>query len=167
MASKQSQKLRQVLLAGMVVIGSLQMVGYLVGSQTLLGLGFLTNASPLPLVFSHFRGIEPFSATYQLEWTTRSGATASQAVTPAVYARLKGPYNLRHVYGTVFAAGPVLQQDPMEAKLWQTVMNRAFCRPGFLQQSFALPENLETVTLQLQGRATGMSDGWQKEVVCD
>ena len=54
------------------------------------------------------RGLETYSTRFFLEWTDAQGQAHSLELTPEVYARLRGPYNRRNVYGAVLAYGPVL-----------------------------------------------------------
>ncbi|NRA46559.1 MAG: hypothetical protein HRU09_16535 [Oligoflexales bacterium] len=164
--SLKRRKILSCFIAFLVVIGFLQIIGYLSGQSRILGLGFITAASPLPLVFLHFRGSEPFSAQYFIRWNNNKGESKTIHVGPEQYAKLKGPYNLRNVYGAIFAAGPVFQENPREKKLWTTVMKRAFCKPAFLKKSFELPEDLESIELEVISRGRGLDGNWKKSISC-
>lgn len=166
MSSSKRTKLK-VMIAGLAMVASLQTIGYLSGVNALMGLGFVTNASPLPLVFSHFRGTEPFSALYTIHWETLTGERSSARITPEAYKQLEGPYNLRNVYGAAFAAGPSFQEDPVEQNLWITMMRRAFCQPAMLNESLGIPQDLRSIEVHVEGRATGMKNTWSKAVSCD
>ena len=109
--------------AFLLAVGLLQMAGDLTErfvqprvGRALKGVGAATAASPAPKVFSAVNGLETYSTRFYLEWTDRAGAGHSLHVTPAVYARLRGPYNRRNVYGAALAYGPVLapgMRDPV------------------------------------------------------
>lgn len=114
-----NEKLAAVLLA---LLGVLQMAGDLAGALVLKGIGAATNASPAPKVFSAVRGLETYSTEFALEWTDARGARGSLALTPEVYARIRGPYNRRNVYGAALAYAPVLP-----AGLRDPVMRYALC----------------------------------------
>ncbi len=113
----------------LVGLGLSQMIGDLVQQtvsegvgRALKGVAAATAASPAPKVFSSVRGLETYSTRFYVEWTDRSGAGHSLHVTPEVYARLRGPYNRRNVYGAALAYGPVLP-----AELRDPVMRYALC----------------------------------------
>ena len=106
----------------LLALGLLQMAGDLLSIQALRGLGAATGASPAPKVFSAVRGLETYSTRFFLEWTDLHGLPHSLEVTPAVYAKLRGPYIRRNVYGAALAYGPVLPTE-----LLQPVMRYALC----------------------------------------
>jgi hypothetical protein len=115
--------------AFLLVLGLLQMTGDLLEQyvsrpvgRLLKGVGAATTASPAPKVFSAVRGLETYSTHFFVEWTDRNGAQHSLLVTPEVYARLRGPYNRRNVYGAALAYGPVLPPE-----LRDPVMRYALC----------------------------------------
>jgi hypothetical protein len=118
--------------AGLLILGLLQMGGDLleragldaVGTP-LKGIGAATTASPAPKVFSAVRGFETYSTRFYLEWTDRAGARRSLALTPEVYARLRGPYNRRNVYGAALAYGPVLASDDRTRPMLRAVVHYA------------------------------------------
>jgi hypothetical protein len=115
----------RVAAACLIAVGLLQMAGDLcecylserVG-RPLKGLGAATAASPAPKVFSAVRGLETYSTRFFLEWAGADGEAHSLELTPEVYARMRGPYNRRNVYGAALAYGPVLPaglRDPVMA----------------------------------------------------
>ena len=106
-------------------VGLMQMTGELFRWPALKGIGAATVASPAPKVFSAVRGLETYSTHFFIEWTDRQGLTHSLRLTAEVYARLRGPYNRRNVYGAVLAYGPVLKTDPRSRPLFDAVANYA------------------------------------------
>ena len=113
----------------LLAVGLLQMAGDLAEQHLLAppgravkGVGAATAASPAPKVFSAVRGLETYSTRFFLEWTDPDGRGCSLELTPEVYARLRGPYNRRNVYGAALAYGPVLP-----AGLRDPVMKYALC----------------------------------------
>jgi hypothetical protein len=124
----------------LVVLGLAQMVGdltqqYLSESigRPLKGVAAATAASPAPKVFSSVRGLETYSTRFFIEWTDRGGGEHSLPLTPDVYARLRGPYNRRNVYGAVLAYGPVLPPE-----LRDPVMRYALCGDAPLLRELGL-----------------------------
>ena len=106
-----TERTRNRLAAGLLVIGLAQMVGDALGIRALKGIAAATAASPAPKVFSAVQGLETFSTRFFLEWTDATGAPRSLELTPQVYARMRGPYKRLNVYGAVLAYGPVLPPE--------------------------------------------------------
>jgi hypothetical protein len=113
----------------LLALGLLQMTGDLVqqlGSErvgkAVKGVGAATAASPAPKVFSAVRGLETYSTRFFLEWEEQDSTGHALELTPEVYARLRGPYNRRNVYGAALAYGPVLP-----AELRDPVLRYAVC----------------------------------------
>jgi hypothetical protein len=119
---------------GLLLIGLMQMTGDLLeragavsAGRPLKGVGAATTASPAPKVFSAVHGLETFSTRFTLEWRDRDGRSQSLPLTPEVYARVRGPYNRRNVYGAVLAYGPVLATDERTRPLFESVARYALC----------------------------------------
>jgi hypothetical protein len=113
----------------LVALGLLQMTGDLLEryisepvGRAIKGVAAATTASPAPKVFSSVKGLETYSTRFSLEWTDRTGVGHSLRITPELYARLRGPYNRRNVYGAALAYGPVLPES-----LREPVMHYALC----------------------------------------
>lgn len=144
----------------LLILGFLQMLGYLVGSQALRGLGAAIVVSPLPKVFSDVEGLEPFASVFTLRIRTRSGAVVEQPITPELYSRLTGPYKRRNVYGAAIAFGPRLPRT-----LWEPILCYGFHGP--LSREFALPEDAETLEILIETRTRGRNDRWTLDPRCD
>ena len=111
-----SGRTRAILAAVLLGVGLTQMAGDLTGVAPLKGIGAATAASPAPKVFSAVNGLETFSTRFSLEWEDAGGGRHTLQLTPELYARLRGPYKRRNVYGAVLAYGPVLPpalRDPV------------------------------------------------------
>lgn len=141
-------KKRRILYFVLFLIGSLQIIGVATGSRSLKGLGLVSVASPLPLVFSHFRGIETFAADFHLRLKKNGKITFDSQITSELYEKLKGPYNRRNIYGAVFAYGPVLTQ-PSEKVLVESVLKQSLCLNGKLVQEFELPGDFDEVEIEV------------------
>jgi hypothetical protein len=101
----------------LAILGLAQMAGDLTGLLPLRAVAAATGASPAPKVFSAVRGLETYSTRFFLE----SGGRRIE-LTPEVYARMRGPYNRRNVYGAALAYAPVLP-----AELRDPVLQYALC----------------------------------------
>lgn len=120
-----TQRTRNILTAGLLVVGLMQIVGDLTGVPAIKGIAAATAASPAPKVFSAVRGLETFSTKFFIEWTDARGEARSMPLTPEVYARLEGPYKRRNIYGAVLAYGPVLPAELRDPVLRYAVSGEA------------------------------------------
>lgn len=111
----------------LAALGLAQMAGDLLRVDALKGIAAATGASPAPKVFSAVRGLETYSTRFSLEWTDRNGEQQVLELTPEVYARLRGPYNRRNVFGAVLAYGPILATDPRTRAMYDSVARYALC----------------------------------------
>ena len=106
----------------LLAVGLAAIVGDLTGSAPLHALGVAWNSSPAPLVFASRGGLEGFSSTFHVE-----GTDGRVTLDPAIYARMRGPYNRRNVYGAALAGGPWLAEHPHLGRLHASVAARALC----------------------------------------
>jgi len=111
----------------LLVLGLAQMAGDVLHLPALKGLAAATAASPAPKVFSAVRGLETYSTRFALEWDDRAQVHHVLPLTPELYARLRGPYNRRNVFGAVLAYGPVLVSDPRTRAMFDSVARYALC----------------------------------------
>ncbi len=150
----------------LILIGTIQFVGYFTDSKVLRGIGFATAASPLPLVFSHFRGTEPFSSRFDLEIHMEGGFQSTHQITPSFYSQLSGPYNRRNVYGAAIAGGPALQ-SASEKQLWQSVLHYGFCKSSRLQRDFRIEKPVTHAIIHVTSSTPQPQTTWKLEVSCN
>ena len=135
----------------LLALGLLQMAGDVLGMPILRGAGAVTTASPAPKVFTTVRGLESFSAQFYVEWTDTAGVARSLHVTPAVNARLRGPYNRRNVYGAVLAGGPQMVSDPMLHPMFAGVTRYGFSGNAPLLRELGIdPATVQDGTLRIR-----------------
>lgn len=154
-------KLIPALLVG---LGFLSMFGTAMGLEPVRRVGLLTVASPLPLVFSKFRGVENFSSDYFMDVTFTDGETASFQITDALYARTEGPYNRRNPYGAVLAYGPMLDK-PDEVALRDAVMRYASCGRGTFMRELGITKPIQHIRVTLRSK-TRAKPRWEFAVAC-
>ncbi len=154
--------MRKVLSFALIALGLLQTVGWIAGSRALRGVGAALSASPLPLVFSDTAGLEPFASGFSFSYRSPGRRESRVPVTPALYARLGGPYNRRNAYGAAIAYGPRLPEA-----VWRPVLVHAFCKGGSLARRFELPDDIATLTVHIETRTRGRADRWDLVVSCD
>lgn len=144
----------------LLCLGLLQIDGALSGLGPVQGLAAATVASPAPKVFSVAKGLETYSTRFFLEWSDESGTYHTAELTPEVYARLKGPYNRRNVYGAILAFGPVLYTDPRARPMFDSVADYALCGEAPILKELGLAERaVGPITVRYVPReAIGMGD---------
>ncbi len=156
---------RKTGIAVLLVLGLLQSMGYILNIPALRGIGLAMVASPLPLVFSSFRGLETFSSDFKLSVITQSGRTIETELGPKNYGLLEGPYNRRNVYGAVAAYGAKLTEGN-EPKLVHAVLKYGFCS-GPLLKPLQLTEPIKHAQLRVINRFSAEPLDSTLEVQCD
>lgn len=139
--------------AGLLLLGLAQMTGDLTGLAPLKAIAAATAASPAPKVFSAVRGLETYSTRFFVQWTGTDGANHFYEIAPERYARLRGPYNRRNVYGAALAYGPVLASQEATEPMLRAVMMYALCgeapllrEMGIETSTMASPPSVRYVT---------------------
>ena len=118
----------------LLVVGCLNSYGYLFNQPSIKGLGIVTVASPLPLVFSSHNGIETFSTEFLMNVTYADSQTNEhqEALFPLnheIYSQIQGPYNRRNAYGVLFSHGPFFLTREL-INLRQEILQYAVCKNG-------------------------------------
>lgn len=140
--------------AGLVLLlGLTQMAGDLLGHRVLKGIGAVSAVAPCPKVFCDMNGFEAFAAEFTIT-LDQNGAT-SIPVTPELYARLKGPYNRRNVYGAAIAAAPLLPEP-----IRRSVLRYAFAPDGPLRREMQLPEGTGGIGITVREKTRGRHGLW-------
>lgn len=149
----------------LLVIGFLQIAGFVTQIDILRGLGTATVASPLPFVFSQFRGFETYAAKFIVLATTNDGQKIEKQMTPAFYNSYKGPYNFRNTFGAVFAYGPKFS-TPKEIALRDNVLRFGFCHHGPLASGFSRDAEITSLDVTVTGTGKGDTGPWTFGVNC-
>ncbi len=110
-------KVRNLLAILLLVIGSTQMVGYLLDVRAPRGIGLASGVAPFPKVFCEADGYEAFAARFFVEGDLPGGGRWQRRIDPGCYAKLRGPYNRRNVYGAALAFAPRLPAELRDALL--------------------------------------------------
>ena len=116
----------------LITVGSLTMLGDLLGIEAIKGLGLATHASPAPKVFTSHQGFETFSPQFQLSWKDTDGRFYQTILTREHYKNRAGPYNRRNTYGAAISYGPVLSANPSTQGMLDSASHFAFCRDNNL-----------------------------------
>lgn len=144
-----------------VVLGSTQMVGHLIGSRALRGIGAASCAAPWPKVFSDVAGLETFASSFVLSGRDGNDRPFSLPITPELYQRLDGAYNRRNVYGAALSYGPRLPEV-----LWSTVFCYGFANNGPLRREFDLPAGAHDLAVTIATQTRGRDDVWVLQPPC-
>lgn len=139
-----------VVLIGLIAIGSLQMLGDLAGLPALRGFAAATQLSPAMKVFTSQQGYETHAARFHVGWLDGSGQWVEQALTPALYGRVDGPYNRRNVYGAALAYGPLLRADARGRVMQASVMQYAFCQPASMRAALRIPPDATRLRVRVE-----------------
>ena len=137
----------------------------MVGLKPLVGLGFISCASPLPLVFSSFRGVEAFAGVFEIDVEGPEGSDRL-TLTPALYKQLAGPYNRRNAYGAAIAGAPMLDSD-REQLMVRTILNYGFCPGGPLLSEMGLGEHTKVLRLVVSSKTAGEEREWMVPIECE
>jgi hypothetical protein len=116
---------KNLLYLALVGLGFLQMLGFVTKQKAIRGIGTVSVASPLPLVFTSVNGYETFSPDFYFEYLDPAGTWQEVKITPEIYSQLQAPYQYRNVLGAAISYGPVLPES-----LWQPILHYAFVDPG-------------------------------------
>ena len=132
----------------MCIRDRLQMIGYLCGLPILRGLGAASGIAPFPKVFCEAEGYEGFAARFVLEGTRQDGSHWEQKIDPETYARIRGPYNRRNVYGATLAYAPRLPEALRAALLAETLA------PGSqMRRELGVPEDIRALRILIFPRS--------------
>lgn len=135
----------------LLLIGLIQPIGYLFNQPNIRGLGAMTVASPLPLVFSAYNGVETFRTSFEIDLVfispnsteslnglfgvlpdqvrrldIRKVKKVSIPLSKEIYSQIQGPYNRRNVFGVLFSHGPFFKQ-PNIIELRDHLLRYAIC----------------------------------------
>lgn len=142
-----------------ILIGFLQITGYLSGIKIIKNLGVITSASPLPIVFTEVKGVETFASDFYIQWSDNNKVEKVK-ITPSIYSKLKGPYNRRNIFGAAIAYGPILPKS-----IWQPILNYGICN-DILQKELEIPFNKENCTIEIETRTKSRNDHWTLKTEC-
>jgi hypothetical protein len=140
-------KLRNRLALVVLGLGMLQMLGHLVGSKALRGVGLATGIAPYPKVFCEADGYEAFAASFELVGRRGDGSPWSCRLDPERYARLAGPYPRRNVHGAALAFAPRLPPE-----LRDSLLARALAPGSRLRRELDIPAEVNDLRVRIRAR---------------
>lgn len=156
------KKIRNILSVLLIAIGLLQIVGFISQLSWLKGVGQLTVASPLPIVFTQQKGIETFASNFYIEYEEKPESKKRIQITPALYHKFKAPYNYRNVLGATISYGPILPKNMVNS-----VLNFCFQSPGEISKALGLIPPLKNARIIIETRTFGRNDVWELKIEQD
>ena len=162
------------LLIAVFMLGSLQFIGFFAETlgasklgRAVRGVGLVSVAAPLPLVFSAHDGLETFAQTYVITLSWGEGTKKSPTrleIDPKLYSQASGSYNRRNIYGAVFSHGPVIAKRSGTA-LIDAVIRYGLCGTGPLLQAFNFSPNPVSVLMESRPNQPER-EAWIHKVSC-
>ncbi len=141
---------------GLIMLGSIQMIGDVGQIPLLKGIGQATNASPAPKVFTSQKGYETFSKRFFFKVVDNNGNPQLIEITPKNYQHLKGPYNRRNMYGAAISYAPVLVKFENTKPLFKSVAEFGLCNPNSILDEMGIEyDKTKPITLFFLGRHLG------------
>jgi sterol desaturase/sphingolipid hydroxylase (fatty acid hydroxylase superfamily) len=163
---KRKYFIKKMVFALIMVIGCLHTFGHVFNMPRTKGIAFATTASPLPLVFSTYNGIETFSTSFELDMIFHNGTHIQKTIDNKLYGNLKGPYNRRNMYGVIFSHGPFFNVKNT-LKMREQILHHGLCEPGELAHEFGVCDELKHVTIWIKSKTIGNEDKmWNIDVQC-
>lgn len=145
----------------LLVLGSLQMVGYATRSERLRAIAAASALAPLPGAFADVDGFEAFASALALSYRDAGGTPRDLRVTPERYAQLDGPDERRRVYGAALFYAPRLPES-----LWMSVYCHGMAPGGPLRAALALRDDDGRFALTIRTLTRGRHDEWTFEPAC-
>ncbi len=122
-------------------------------------------SSPLPLVFSSFKGVETFSTTFDLSVGFTNATRMNIALDVERYSQLTGSYHRRNIYGAIFAFGPFFD-TPQSIKMRQDILHYGICEPGLVRQEMGMLEPIRHLNITVKSKTRGERRQWNLEIEC-
>jgi sterol desaturase/sphingolipid hydroxylase (fatty acid hydroxylase superfamily) len=149
----------------LVFWGMANSIAFLAHSNIAKDIGFATVSSPLPLVFSSFKGVETFSTEFQTKVELTNGTVFERPLDLDAYSMFKGSYPKRNVYGAVFSHGPFFD-DPKMINLRQQVLHYAICKPGIMIRQVLGNINVKSLNVTVTSKTRNNTGKWYLNINC-
>lgn len=144
-----------------VAIGFLQVAGYLTGNTRLREIGYLTVASPLPIVFTdRFGVLEDFASNFYLEILDAQGQTHAFELDAEHFAKIKGPFVRKAAY-----AEPIIYAPILDPEIRDGVIRFGMCRGTVIEEAFGIKE-ARVLKLHIETKTRGRASKWDFEFDC-
>jgi sterol desaturase/sphingolipid hydroxylase (fatty acid hydroxylase superfamily) len=150
----------------MLILGCTSTFGYMLSLNNVRNIGFITVASPLPLVFSVYNGVETFSTSYEVNVIFNDNTTSILQLDNTLYNKLNGPYNRKNMYGVVLSHGPFFTNSNM-IKIRDQILKNSICNHGVIAKELGYTKLIDLVDINVGSKTVGNENkNWQLIVKC-
>ncbi|AYV81227.1 MAG: desaturase [Harvfovirus sp.] len=161
--SKPKHLLRTICYYLLVIWGVTSSVGFLTHTNLEKQTPALVS-SPLPLVFSAYKGQETFATTFEINAKLDNG-TYNKFLDLDMYSGLKGAYNRRNAYGAIFAFGPFFDDEKL-INLRQEILRYAVCREGNIVKEFGIDRKVLELNVTVRSKTKDNNGVWNLFIRC-
>lgn len=134
----------------LLLLGSMNMIGYIFDSNNMKNIAYISTSSPLPFVFTSYNDVETFSLHHELNLEYKNGTNSAILLDHKLYSKLKGPYNRRNVIGAAFSHGAFFTDKRM-LEIRDQIFYWGFCE-GQLLDEFGIDKGLNKVTINIKSK---------------
>lgn len=156
---------KSIIYYALIIFGSANSFLFMCHTNIFRDIGFVSVASPLPLVFSAFEGYETFSNSFFLEAELKNGTHISLPMDSSMYDMIGGAYNRKNVYGAMFSHGPFFIDYKM-LNLRDKILHYAVCDPGTLMKDFKINSEIKWFNVTIKTKRSDTNLTRNIEIYC-
>lgn len=119
----------------------------------------LSTASPYPVVFTAYNGVETFTTNFTIITNKHI------PITHTMYSKLDGSYNKRNVYGAMFAYGPLFTNNNL-IQLRNEILYYGMCEPGLIKKQLGLYD-LNQIVIMVKSNTENNNGTWWLNMTCN
>ena len=144
-----------------VILGTIQIAGFVLRNGKIFYIGKATAIAPLPRPFVDIHGYENFASNVSYDIKMRNGSVVTKKINSSVLMELKGPHKRKIVYINAIVFSPVVKKYR-----YDSILNYAFCNNGPLLKMFHVEGDVKEVVVHIKTMTAGRKDYWKIPVVC-
>lgn len=145
----------------LVILGMLQMIGFILGNHKVLLIGQSLALSPLPRPFPDINKYEYFASDINYEVMLTNGTKYFIQQDRNRLSKLEGPHKRRIVYIAAIAQSPRLPKY-----IYNSVLVYGFCNNGPLSKLLGINDEIDKVFINIKTLTEGRNDKWRIPIVC-
>lgn len=139
---KKKKKILELLSFALVILGLLQIIGFITGSTQIKLLGEALVTSPLPRPFVSIDGYENIGLNISFEITAVNGSKYLKNMDRIYLSKLEGPHKRKIVYINSITRAPRLTRS-----LYISPIKYGFCNKGPLSKLFGQETDIRRVVI--------------------
>lgn len=128
-------KLKTILTYMLILLGIANIHGYLIHTEKIKPIATLSVASPLPIVFSHYKGIETFATSiyfYKEFKHFTDGESSFEHFDNKLYSKIKGSYNRKNAYSVLLTHGVMFEGKTKELR--DDILHYGLCKSNLVHE---------------------------------